>query len=435
MATLHWLKRWYWPARLGLRRKRKQLRTVAAYLWRRVLVRTTFVVVAGSVGKTTTKELLAAILERHAPTARTPGNCNHSKFGGPESTLLAARPWHRFAVIEAGIERPGDMAAAARLLKPDVALMLEVKRCHTNVFKCIEAIAQEKGRLLEALRPSGTAVINQDNPLVVAMLAGCRARVVGFGPDPHAEIRLLEARSQWPERLQLSVEAGGQRYEVRTRLVGEHWTSSVLAALSTASVCGVSLPDAIRAVEKIEPFWARMQPVSLPESGAVLIRDEWNGSIDTFDAAFTFLEQARAARKIVVASDYSDSSAKLRSRANRLGRQVAGIADMAVFVGEYAERSAAMAVSEGMAPERAHSFVSLAAATEFLKRHLTRGDLVLLKGQSNHHLSRIYLGLLGPISCHTLSCSRQFLCDRCDQLGLQWQPQFDGMVARPEAFV
>lgn len=435
MTPLQWLKGWYWPARKALRRRRKQARRLAAFVWRRLLFRTTFVVVAGSVGKTTTKELLAAILQRHAPTARTPGNWNHSKFGGPEATLLSVRPRHRFAVIEAGIERPGDMAAAARLLKPDVALMLDVKRCHTNVFKHVEAIAEEKGRLLEALRPAAIAVINQDNPLVTAMLDRCRARAVAFGRSSDAQIRLLDAHCRWPGRLEMSVEAQGQRYEIRTRLVGEHWAHSVLAALSVASVCGMSLPEAIRTVETIEPFWARMQPVTLPGSGAVLIRDEWNGSIDTFDAAFAFLEQARAGRKVIVTSDYSDSSAKLRSRANRLARRVAAIADMAVFVGEYAQRSAATALSEGMRPDQVGSFESLAAATGFLKQNLRHGDLVLLKGQSNHHLSRIYLGLLGPVSCTTLSCSRQILCDRCDELGMAWRPEFDGIMAPPEALV
>lgn len=435
MTPLHWLKRWYWPARMALQRRRRQVRRVAAYVWRRLLFRTTFLVVAGSVGKTTTKELLAAILQRHAPTARTPGNCNHSKFGGPEATLLSVRPWHRFAVIEAGIERPDDMAAAARLLKPDVALMLDVKRCHTNVFKHVEAIAEEKGRLLEALRPSAIAVINQDNPLVVAMLDRCHAHALAFGRSSDAQIRLLEAHCRWPGRLELSVEAQGERYEIRTRLVGEHWASSVLAALSAAGVCGVPLPEAIRTMETIEPFWARMQPVTLPGSGAVLIRDEWNGSIDTFDAAFAFLAQAQAQRKIIISSDYSDSPAKLRARANRLARRVAAIADMAVFVGEYAARSAATALNEGMRPDQVRSFVSLSAATEFLKQHLRHGDLALLKRQANHHLSRIYLGLLGPVSCNTLSCSRQFLCDRCDQLGMEWRPEFDGVMARPEAFV
>lgn len=435
MIQLRRLTSWYWPARMYWRRRRNDLRALRAYIWRRMLLRPRFIVVSGSVGKTTTKEILAAILERHYPTARTPGNCNHRKFGGPEATILRVRPWHRFAVVEAGIERPGDMKSVARLLKPDIAVMLEVKRCHTNVFKTVEAIAHEKGRLIHALRRKGCAVVNQDNPHILGMLNGIRARVVGFGHSEQARFRLLDARSQWPSRLKLKIEVDGQQYDVPTRLVGEHWATGVMAALSTAAICGVPIEDAIRTVGMIEPFWARMQPVTLPGSGAILVRDEWNGSIDTFEAAFEFMQHAEAKRKIVVLSDYSDTTTKLRARANRLGRRVAGFSDMAVFVGDYAERSAAAAIGEGLPEDRVHSFVTLTAATEFLKKELRKGDLVLLKGQSNHHLSRIYLGLLGNISCTTLSCSRQILCDRCPKLGLNRKPEFGGMVADAESFV
>lgn len=435
MGVFAWLKSWYWPARALWRQRRKDMRALKAFWWRRVLVRTRFIVVAGSVGKTTTKELLAAILEQFAPTARTPGNCNHRKFGGPESTILNTRPWHRFAVVEAGIEQPGDMVSVAKLLKPQVALMLDVKRCHTNVFKNVEAIAQEKGQLIRALRANGYAIINQDNPLVTSMLNGSQAKYLGFGRSAQAQMRLIGMQSKWPSRLQLTITFEGRQYQVQTKLVGEHWANSVMAALAAASVCGVPLADAIRAVENIEPFWARMQPITLPGSGATLVRDEWNGSIDTFDAALSFLEQAQAQRKIVVVSDYSDTSTKLRGRANRLGRRVASLADLAVFVGDYAERSAMAAVDEGMAPQMVHSFATLPAVTAFLKQSLCEGDLVLLKGQANHHLTRIYLGLLGDVSCTTLSCPKQILCDRCDRSGLRWQPAFRGLIAEPESFV
>lgn len=408
---------------------------MSAFVWRRLLLRTKFVVISGSVGKTTTKEILAAILESHYPTARTPGNCNHRKFGGPEATILSVRPWHRFAVIEVGIERPGDMASVARLVKPDIALMLEVKRCHTNVFKTVEAIAEEKGALIEALPAQGIAVLNQDNPHVANMIDRSKARAVGFGRGQQAQLRLLDMQCAWPSRLTLKVEMDGKRYDVNTRLVGKHWSTAIMAALTAATVCGVPLEQAIETVGTIEPFWARMQPMTLPGSNAVLIRDEWNGSIDTFEAAFEFMADARAKRKIVVLSDYSDTTTKLRVRANRLGRRVTGFSDMAIFVGEYAERSAAAAIEDGFPEDQVHCFVTMDATSEFLRAELREGDLVLLKGQANHHLSRIYLGLLGNVTCTTLSCSRQILCDRCDNLGMSWKPELKDLMADAQSFV
>lgn len=408
---------------------RRRLNVLAAFLWRRMLVRTRFIAVTGSVGKTTTKELLRAILSRRAATVWSFGNDNLRRFGSPEATILRARPWHRFAVLEAGIERPGDMQSVAKLVKPDVGLVLDVKRCHTNAFKTIENIAAEKSELVRNLGPRSTAVLNADNPYVAMMAPLARGKVVTFSSAEGSQLRLLNASSQWPERLRLRIACDRQEYEIRTRLVGEHWSTAVLAALTTATTCGVPLQEAIAAVEEVEPFWARMQPVTVPSCGAIVIRDEWNGSIDTFEAAFKVMEHASAARKIVVLSDYSDTSTKLRSRASRLGRRAAQIAELVIFVGDYADRSVAAAISEGVGQDNARGFVTIRAALAFLKSELRDGDLVLLKGQANHHLSRLYLGLLGDIECTRLSCARQVLCDQCEYLGLSWQPAFQGVVA------
>lgn len=412
---------------------RRKFNAIAAFVWRRLLVRTTVIAVTGSVGKTTTKELLRAILAAHAPTVWSFGNDNLRRFGSLEATILRARPWHRFLVMEAGVERPGDMTAAAHLIKPDVAVVLDVKRCHTNVFKKLENIAAEKSEIVRHLPRNGTAVLNADNAFVADMAGLTRAHTVTYGQAESAGLRLLDARSRWPERLTLRVAQGDNEYEVRTRLVGEHWSGAVLAALATATSCGVPLEAAIATVATVEPFWARMQPISLPNSGATLIRDEWNGSIDTFETAFNAMADATAARKVFVLSDYSDTSTKLRSRASRLGRRAGEIGDLAIFLGDYADRSAEAARSAGLDEDRAHAFFSIDAALDFLRTELRAGDLVLLKGQASHHLSRLYLGLLADIECKTLTCSRQVLCDQCEYLGLTWQPGLQELVLSPSA--
>jgi len=409
-------------------RIRRRWRPLAAYIWRRLLIRTTVIAVSGSVGKTTTKELLRTILEDHAPTAWSPGNDNLRKFGSPEATLLRARPRHQFIVVEAGVERPGDMASVIKLLKPDIGVMLDVKRCHTNTFKTIENLAAEKAELVRNLGAGSRVVLNLDNPHVAAMADAAPCEVIAFGSGTGARFRLLEARSRWPERLTLLIQLDGARYEVKTRLVGVHWATAVMAALTTAVVCGVPVEKAIAAIATVEPFWARMQPVALPGSGAVMIRDEWNGSVDTFEAAFKVMEEARAERKIVVVSDYSDTPSKLRTRANRLGRRGAEVADLLVFVGDYADRSVAAAVTDGFPQENARSAESVQSAVALLKSELRSGDLVLLKGQTSHHLSRIYLGLLGDIACSRMACSRQILCDACEHLGLAVNQRSNGLV-------
>jgi UDP-N-acetylmuramoyl-tripeptide--D-alanyl-D-alanine ligase len=428
-------KRPYWKLRNGRYRWQKPAGFALAYAWRRRLRATTWVAISGSVGKTTTKELLGAILAAQGPTARTPGNWNLRKTGGVPATILRTRPAHRYAVVETSIQDPGDMAPVARLIKPDVAVMLAIKRCHTNKFRTLEAIAAEKARLLQALPPSGYAVINQDNPHIAAMAQSLRCRVIRFGSGADCDLRLLAAESRWPDRLRLQIEADGGRHAVRTRLVGTHWAPTVLASLATARACGVPLASAIATLGAVEPFWARMQPVTLPDSGATVLRDEWNGSVDTFEPAFKVMAEATAPRKWLVLSDFSDTMKKRRARAKQLGGKAAELADGAVFVGDYADRSAEAAVRAGLSPARVRHVVSPAGAVAFLKGELRAGDLVLLKGQTSHHLSRVYLGLLGEVRCDRLTCPMQILCDTCSELGMAWGPELHGLMAEPDSLV
>lgn len=436
MGSIYDLKLFYWALREKIKGKvKKHSYIVAAYVWRRLLFKTTFVAVSGSVGKTTTKEFLSDILEQRYPTVRTPGNWNIRKASGIEATILRARPWHRFAVVEIGIEKPGDMRSAAKFLKPDIALMLGVKHCHTKVFKTLEAIAEEKSLLLHNLEDQACAVINQDDPLVSNMASNLKCKVIRFGSDNDADFRLCDSASCWPNRLMLEIEVDKVTHKIASRLVGTHWTPTIMASLAAASYCGVPVEEAIRTIESIDPFWARLQPITLPSYGATFLRDDWNGSIDTFEKAFKVLEEADASRKIVVFSDYSDSMKKLRARANHLGRVAARIADLAIFVSDYADRSVSAAIAEGLPPEQAHAFFSISDATEFLRHALRKGDLVLIKGKTSHHLSRVYLGLLGEIKCSIPSCSRQILCDRCPELGLEWRPELNDYMAAPDSEV
>lgn len=435
MKGLYWKLRSRAYRQMLANKARRRGLSLRAFLWRRVLLRTTFIAVSGSVGKTTTKELLAEILQTHRPTSRTPGNWNTRKTRGVENAILRTRPWHRFAVIETGVEAPGEMRDAAAFVKPDIALMLEVKRCHTNAFKTLEAIAEEKSQLLKALGPRGYAVINQDNPHVVEMASNLHCRIIRFGTSEKADFRLRWAESRWPDRLRMQIEVDGAVHDVKTRLVGTHWAPAVLASLAAATACGVPLDKAIATLRSVEPFWARMQPLTVPSGGATVLRDEWNGSIDTFEPAFKVMEEARAERKIVVFSDFSDTMTKLRTRANQLGRRAAQIVEVAVFVGEYADRAAIAAEKAGLDPKNIHQFLSPPKAIEFLRSELREGDLVLIKGQSNHHLSRIYLGLLGDIACTRPTCSKQILCDRCPDLGLQWRPELRGLMGEPGSYL
>ncbi|MGD0200242.1 MAG: UDP-N-acetylmuramoyl-tripeptide--D-alanyl-D-alanine ligase [Bryobacteraceae bacterium] len=397
---------------------------LAAFLWRRLLFRTTFIAITGSMGKTTAKECLAAALSSRFPTAKTFGNQND--YWGVPRSLLRVRPWHRFAVIEVATARHGLMKRSARLVRPDVAVVLNVARAHVNNFRTLDGVAAEKAELLAALPAGAVAVLNGDDPRVAAMANPSRHRITWFGSSPAFDFQAECLSSRWPERFSFRLRAGSESRQVQTRLLGTHWKDSVLGALAAAHVCGVALSAAVESISLIEPGPGTMQPNQLP-CGAIVIRDELSGSIGTLRQALEVLAQSSAARKLLVISDVTDTSQKPRKRLAQIGREAAAVAGSVVFIGDRAGHGVRGAVAAGMDPQSAHGFGFLQAAAEFLKAELRPGDLVLLKGRTTLHLSRIYFAQIGTVECWKVDCEKTFLCDRCPELGARPYPASTGL--------
>jgi len=416
-----------------------------AHVWRLLLFRTTIIAVCGSVGKTTTKELLAAILSEKFLLEKTNGTWGGFKFGGVAGTILSVRPWHQFAIVEVGIESKGEMEKMAKLLRPHMVVMLSVKECHLMEFNNLENIAAEKQGMLKVLRENDIAVLNSDDPLVSAMADTGPFRTVTFGQSSK-HLSVVESTSKWPQCLTIKVEENepcdsgrspsSKIHTIQSQLLGTHWVTSILAALTASVEYGISIEQATRTIEKFEPFWARMQPITL-DNGVTYLRDEWNGSYDTFIEAFNTLKDADAARKIVVISEYSDShnSSKPRQKIKRLAQEIAPFVNIAIFVGDRAEYGMQAAIAAGLESEHSFAAKTTHDAAALLKAIQLKGDLVLIKGRSSHHLSRIYLAQLNNVTCNVNLCSRQYLCDRCQQLGFEWQPKYKSQMAPKQIIV
>jgi UDP-N-acetylmuramoyl-tripeptide--D-alanyl-D-alanine ligase len=394
----------------------KVLRIVAltvAAIWRRLLFRTKIIAVTGSVGKTTAKDCIAAILSSRHRIQSTTGSDNH--FHGIGMTLFRVRPWHHYAVIEVAIDQPGQMKWFGRVLRPDVAVWLGTARTHTREYESLAQIASEKSRLVDALAPRGVAILNDDDPYVRAYEPPKYARAIRFGSGPSSGIWAEGIESVWPARLSFSVHQGSRSERVETQLVGAHWIPSVLAAIAVGLECGFRLEDAVRPLADVRPFAARLSPQVLA-NGAVLLRDDFNGSSDTFERALEVLSEAKAERKILVISDISDTNQHWRHRSRRIGAKAARCADVGVFVGERAAKTAANAVRAGMDPKNAFSFLSLQEAVEFLKLELRSGDLVLVRSRGVDKLARLSLALTQDVTCWRATCRLSEQCDFCSQL-------------------
>jgi UDP-N-acetylmuramoyl-tripeptide--D-alanyl-D-alanine ligase len=197
----------------------------------------TFVAVTGSCGKSTTIALAAAILS-------TVGKCQIGV--GPRRTLvpdtiIGVKSSTRFCIQELHATVPGWVAEFLGLLKPQIGVVTIIGSDHYRAYRSIEAIAREKGLLVERLPQSGVAILNIDDPLVHGMAKRGQARVITFGRSPQADVRAVDVSDVWPSRLSMQVAYGHEIVRVETKLVGELWVPSVLAAIALGIACGVDL--------------------------------------------------------------------------------------------------------------------------------------------------------------------------------------------------
>lgn len=382
-----------------------------AYLLRALLWRTTFIAITGSNGKTTATRCLADILGSQASTQAT--RINRNTMPGITETIAFCNPFRtRYAVLEVGAGKPGAIGKAARLIRPDIAVVLSVFLEHRALFRTLEAVAEEKVQLLTGLAPGGTAVINADDPWVRAMGVPQGCGRIRFGASADCEVRCEDVVSAWPRLLSFTAVVRGQRQQIRTRLLGTHWTGALLAAIAVADHLGVPLERIAHFIAEMVPYPGRMQVLRLP-GGAVVIRDEYKGSLHTVETAFDELRKAEATRKFLVFCDLAESPLSPRDRLGKAGRQAAELADYVIFIGESAQHGVNGARKAGLAESRALAFDGYAEAAEFLRPLLGPGDLLLLKAGRDNQLTRLLYAMLGEVRCTIPVCGRPMVCDDC----------------------
>lgn len=371
---------------------------------------TCFIGITGSCGKTTTTELVSSILALEG-SVHTCIHVNTSLYIARSMLSLSRR--HRFCVSEVSADTVGQIARTVRLLKPHIGVVTRIGQDHYSQYRTLEATADEKGKLVESLSANGTAVLNADDPHVLAMRSRTTARVITYGLSPEAMVRGENVSSNWPDTLSLEVTVEQQRFSIRTKLLGEHWASTVLAAMATAIAAGVSPARAIEAIEAFEPIPYRMCPHPLP-GGITFISDNWKASLWLVPASLDFMKKANAARKIAVIGSISDTPKSFYGRYRTIVTQALEAVDTLLVVGEHAHTAKRVS---GIDPNRVMAFATLDRLNDFLEDYLKAGDLVLLKGTENSdHLQRLIHTRNKPISCWKYDCRKKKFCSDCRHL-------------------
>ena len=399
-----------------------KLKYLIASLHRRRLNHVTFVGITGSVGKTTTTDLTASILANFGHCQQTH---DYNILTAIVGTVWHTHKGHRYCIAELAAYGPGTLDKTVRMFKPDIAVITRIGRDHYSAFKSIVAIAAEKAKVVLALSPHGTAVLNIDDPLVRSIGERCTRRIIWFGEDVAATLRLRGARSNWPEPLIMLIEYQDKTYEVRTQLHGTHMAISVLASLGVALAADLPMEKAILAIAQVPPPEGRMQ-VFTGNDGVVFIRDDLKAPHWSLNAPLEFLREAKADRKVAVVGTISDSSGDANKKYKKICRQIREFADLVVFVGPHAHRALRARRNEN--DTAIQGFTNIRDAATYLQSELRRGDLVLIKGSHKaDHLVRLIINRSHPIQCWKDKCDVGDFCNKCPTLYKQSpSPHFVG---------
>jgi UDP-N-acetylmuramyl pentapeptide synthase len=386
----------------------------AARLHRRLMRHARLVGITGSCGKSTTADLVAAVLGGIGPAVNGIVVNTRNSVRRPPYTVLSLRPRHRYCVTELSGNAPGSLERVARFLPPDIAIVTHIADDHYKSFRGLEATAAEKGRLIEALPFDGLAILNRDDPLVWAMREKTRARVISCGRTPEADVEMTALQAVWPDRLRMRVRYGVDEVDVQTQFIGDYAVLPVLAALAVGVHEGLTLQAAARAIETVGPVAGRLSAHQTPD-GLTFIDDTWKAPLYSLPVVFDVMQKARARRKIIVLGSISDYTAKSSQLYRKVARQALDIAEHVVIVGRWSGSVSRLRTEVGS--DRLFTAETMAEVNEHLRATLRPDDLVLLKGSFRaDHLERLMLDRTESVDCWRNDCGRGYRCQVCDRL-------------------
>jgi UDP-N-acetylmuramoyl-tripeptide--D-alanyl-D-alanine ligase len=354
------------------------------------------VAVTGSNGKTTTKDLLAAIL---ATTRRVVANqASFNNEVGLPLTLTRIEPDTEAVVVEMGARGPGHIAALARLARPVVGVVLNVGESHLGMFGSREAIAKAKGELVEALPAEGTAVLNADDPQVAAMADRTVAQVVTFGHTEAAAVRAERVELDGDGRARFLLHTPTGTAPATLPVPGEHLVGCALAAAAAASVLGVGPAEVAAGLAGARLSPGRMQVRRRPD-GLTVVNDAYNANPSSMAAALKTLAALgrQGGRTIAVLGEMAELGPTAAAEHDRIGRLATRLGiDRLIGVGEPGRVMVNAARMEGMWPEEAEAVADPDAALALLTPVLAPADVVLVKASRVVALDLVADALLQP---------------------------------------
>jgi UDP-N-acetylmuramoyl-tripeptide--D-alanyl-D-alanine ligase len=381
------------PALLAVADTRSALQTLAREVRRKWGKR--LVAVTGSAGKSTTKEMIAAILSRRFRVLRSPGNLNND-YGLPLA-LLGLEPEHEVAVMELAMSAAGEIARLARLAEPEVGVVTNVAPAHLQFFDSVDAIARAKRELVDYLAttgPEAVAILNEDDERVRRFAKGFPGRVLTFGFSDKADVRATAVIVDKGLISTIKANTPKWRVDFTLALPGRHNVENALAAIAASSVFDILPEDIRQALAKFQNLHQRSEVLALPDE-VTIINDCYNSNPLAMERMLeTLAAWPGARRRIVVAGEMLELGPTSPELHRDVGRKCAhsGVAWVIAVQGD-ARFFVEGAVEAGIPPSRGRFFPDAQSAGEFCQSLIEPGDVILVKGSRAVHLETVIVML------------------------------------------
>jgi len=363
------------------------LQTIARK-WREAQQDLRVIGITGSVGKSTTKEMVTEVLDQRYRTVKNPGNYNN-EIGLPLS-LLRLTEMHERAVLEMGFYVPGEIELLCSIAHPHVGVVTNISEVHLERAGTMDAIVAGKQELIEKLPEDGTAILNYDDERVRAMAINTRAQVFMYGLSPEADLWASDIESLGLEGIRFILHYGGDRVYVRVPLLGRHSVHTALRAAAVGLVEGLTWDEIIRGLQSSHAQ-LRLVAVSGPQHSLIL-DDTYNAAPPSVIAALNLLAELDG-RRIAVLGDMYELGTFEESGHRLVGARAAEVVDQLVTVGPRARWIADEARRAGLAERFINAYEENNEAIDYLRANVSTDDIILVKGSRGMHMEDVVSAL------------------------------------------